>query len=83
MDWGTDWAQDSKQEYKEDIGNYWLELNGGNHWNVDWGQFKDCISHMCLAGTVLASWSLTQEVVGFNAMIAILVIESGEFSEFR
>ena len=26
------------------------------------GQFKDPVSHMCLAGTAVASWSLTQEV---------------------
>ena len=31
---------------------------------MNWDQFKDPISHMCLAGTVVASWSLTQEVVG-------------------
>ena len=24
--------------------------------------FKDPVSHMCLAGAVVASWSLTQEV---------------------
>ena len=28
------------------------------------GQFKDSISHICFAGTVLASWSLTQKKVG-------------------
>ena len=27
-------------------------------------QFKDPVLHMCLAGTVIASWSLTQEVAG-------------------
>ena len=31
---------------------------------MNWGQFKDLVSHMCLAGTVVASWSLTQEVAG-------------------
>ena len=25
-------------------------------------QFKDPVSHMCLGGTVVASWSFTQEV---------------------
>ena len=29
---------------------------------MNWGQFKDLVSHMCLAGAVLACWSLTQEV---------------------
>ena len=28
------------------------------------GQFKDCVSNMCLAGTVVAFWSLTQSVAG-------------------
>ena len=28
--------------------------------------FKDPVSHMGLAGTVVASWSLTQEVAGLS-----------------
>ena len=32
-----------------------------NHWSMNWAQFKDPVSHMCLAGAVVASWSLTQE----------------------
>ena len=39
---------------------------------------------MCLAGTVVASWSLTQEVAGsnpFTVMTGIFVIELAEFSE--
>ena len=35
-----------------------------NHWNVNWGQFKEHRSYLCLAGTVLAYLSLTQEVAG-------------------
>ena len=31
---------------------------------MNWAQFKDPVSRMCLAGTVVASRSLTQEVVG-------------------
>ena len=31
---------------------------------MNWGQFEDPASHMCLAGTVVASWSLTHEVAG-------------------
>ena len=31
---------------------------------MNWGHFKDPVSHMCLAGAVVASWSLTQEVAG-------------------
>ena len=39
---------------------------------------------MCLAGTVVASWSLTQEVAGsntFTIMTNILVTEFSEFNE--
>ena len=31
-----------------------------------WGQSKDPVSHMCLAGTIVAFWSLTQEVEGLS-----------------
>ena len=33
---------------------------------MNWGQFKDHVSHICLAGAVVASWSLTQQVAGLN-----------------
>ena len=33
---------------------------------MNWGQFKDSVSHLCLAAAVVASWSLTQEVAGLN-----------------
>ena len=33
-----------------------------NHLTITWAQFKDHLSHMCLAGAVVACWSLTQEV---------------------
>ena len=33
---------------------------------MNWSQFKDPVSRMCLGGTVVASWSLTQEVAGLN-----------------
>ena len=35
-----------------------------NHWSMNWAQFKDPMSHMCLAGTMVAFWSFTQEVIG-------------------
>ena len=38
---------------------------------MNWGQFEDPVSHMCLAGAVLASWSLTQEVVGSNSLFYV------------
>ena len=31
---------------------------------MNWAQFKDQVSHMYLAGAVVALWSLTQEVAG-------------------
>ena len=50
---------------------------------MNWGQFKDPVSHMCLAVTV-ASWSLMQEVAGssrFTVMTNISVTDFAEFSE--
>ena len=43
-----------------------ISVNLINHWSMNWAQFKDPVSHMCLVGTVVASWSLTQEVAGSN-----------------
>ena len=50
---------------------------------MNWIQFKDSASQMCLAGTVVASLSLTQEVAGsspFTTMTNIFVTELDEFS---
>ena len=33
---------------------------------MNWGQFKDPVSNMCLGGAVVASGSLTQEMAGSN-----------------
>ena len=48
-------------------------------------QFKDPVSHMCLAGTVVESWSLTQEMTGSNSFTLMtnifFVTEFTEFSE--
>ena len=55
-----------------------------NHWSMNWDQIKDPVSHMCLAGAVVASWSLTQEVAGsrpFTVMRIIFVSEVAEFSK--
>ena len=35
------------------------------------GQFKDPVSHMCPAGAVVASRSLTEEVAGSNPFTVI------------
>ena len=55
-----------------------------NHWSVYWGQFKDDISHMWLAGAVVASWSLTQGPTGSNPFYCndkFLVTEFSELNE--
>ena len=51
---------------------------------MNWAQFKDPVSDMCLAGTLVASWSLTQQVAGlspFAVMTNIFVTEFAEFTE--
>ena len=51
---------------------------------MNWAEFKDPVSHVCLAGTVVASWSLTQEVASsnpFTVMTSIFVTKCSEFSE--
>ena len=39
-------------------------INQREIWSLwmNWAQFKNPVSHMCLAGAVVTSWSLTQEV---------------------
>ena len=49
-----------------------------NHCRMNWVQFQDPVSPMCLAGAVIASWHLTQEVAclsPFTMMINIFVTE--------
>ena len=61
-----------------------LSLNSANlinHWSIKWNQFKVFVSHMCLAGAVVASWSLMQEVAGSNAFTVMTNIFVAEFSE--
>ena len=51
---------------------------------MNWDQLRDPVSHMCLAGAVVASWSLAQEVAGlipFTVMRIIFVSQFAEFSE--
>ena len=50
---------------------------------MNWGQFKDPVSHLCLAGVVVASWCLTQEMAGLNPFIEMTNILVTEFSEFN
>ena len=45
------------------------------------GQFKDPVSHMCLAGAVVAYWSLTEEVAGSSPLTVMTNIVVTEFAE--
>ena len=49
---------------------------------MNWGQFEDPVSHMCLAGVDVASWSLTQEVAGLSIFTVMTNIFVTEFVEF-
>ena len=41
---------------------------------MNWAQFKDPVSQMCLAGAVVASWYLTQEVTGWQVLSPFTVM---------
>ena len=46
---------------------------------MNWDKFKDSVSHMCLAGAMVASWSLALEVAGsspFTVMTNIFNIHT-------
>ena len=48
---------------------------------MNWTNSKDPTSHVSVAGSVVVSWSLTQEVAGstpFPAMTNIFVVEFSE-----
>ena len=46
-------------------------------------QFKVPLCNICLASTVAASWSLTQELTGLNPFTVLTNIFATEFAEFR
>ena len=81
-----------KNDSAEDIGffpkwnrNSLNSANSGNlinHLNMNWAKIKDPVSHMCLTGAVVASWSLTQEVEVLNLFTVMTNIFVTEFSEF-
>ena len=48
---------------------------------MNWAHFKDPVSHICLAGVVVASWSLTQEVAGLSPLTLMTNIFVTEFTE--
>ena len=49
---------------------------------MNWVQFKDLVSHMCLAGAVVAFWSLTQKVAGSSPFAILTNISVTEFAKF-
>ena len=49
---------------------------------MNWAHSKDPLSHMFLAGAVVASWSLTQEAAGLNLFIIMAHIVVTEFAGF-
>ena len=51
---------------------------------MNWAQFKNPASHMCLADAVVVAWSFTQDVAGsspFTLTTNIFVTEFAEFSD--
>ena len=50
---------------------------------MNWSQFKNPMSHMCFAGDVVASWSLTQEVASSNPFTVMTNIFVTEFAELN
>ena len=49
---------------------------------MNWAEFQDSVLHMCLAGAMVTSWSLTQEVAGSSPFTVMTNISVPEFSEF-
>ena len=47
---------------------------------MNWAQFKDPVSQLCLAATVVASWPLTQEMAGLNPFTVMTNTFVAEFS---
>ena len=48
---------------------------------MNWAQFKDPVSHTCLAGTVVATWSLTQKMASSSPFTVMTNIFVTEFSD--
>ena len=48
---------------------------------MNWAQFKNPVSHMCLVSAVVASWSLTQEVTEWQVQALYCNAKFSEFSE--
>ena len=62
-------------EFFLDAAELWLNsvisvISGSliNQWSMNWAQFQDPVSHICLADPEVANWSLTQEVADLNSV---------------
>ena len=63
-----------------------ISANSGNqinHWSMNWAQFNYSISHICLAGYVIAYWSTTQEVAGSCPFNGNYVLSLNSVKTFR
>ena len=49
---------------------------------MNWGQFKDSVCYLCLAGIGVASWFLAQEFSGLKISFLNMVFLVTEFAEF-
>ena len=59
-------------------GNSVNAVNSGhqkNYRSIVWGQFKDPVSHLCLAGAFVASLSLTHEATGSKPLMIDIFAE--------
>ena len=50
---------------------------------MNWVKFNVPVSDMCLAGTVVACWSLIQEVAGLQGFESFYFDDKNVFTEFR
>ena len=62
----------------------WILENLKNHWSSNGGQFKDPISHICLAGTASTTLvSNTRDTAGLSPFTLMTNISISEVSEFN
>ena len=57
-----------------------------NHSSMNWAQFKDPVFHLCLVGTVVACWPLTEELAGsspFNDKYFLSLNSANSVKTFR
>ena len=75
----TSWTRQHNWVFPEWHGNSVNSANSRNlinHWSMNWAQFVDPVSHMCIAGAMVAFWYLTQKMAGSISMSVITNILS-------